>query len=105
MLYDNALLTNAYLEGFQATGEPFYREVVEETLAYVQREMTSPEGPFYSTQDADSEGVEGKFFVWSAEEIERLLGKEPAAVFNEVYGVSPEGNWEGHNILNRLQSP
>ena len=71
MLYDNALLAVAYLEAYQATGDPFYREVVEETLAYVLREMTSPEGPFYSTQDADSEGVEGKFFVWSAEEIER----------------------------------
>src|SRR5207247_3483727 len=87
MLYDNALLVQAYVEGFQATGEPFYREVVEETLAYVMREMTSPEGPFFSTQDADSEGEEGKFFVWSAAEIEQVLGKEPAAVFNEVYGV------------------
>lgn len=104
MLYDNALLTSAYLEGFQATGEPFYGDVVEETLAYVTREMTSPEGPFYSTQDADSEGEEGKFFVWSAAEIEQVLGKELAAVFEEVYGVSPEGNWEGHNILNRTRS-
>ena len=71
-------MTSAYLEAYQATGEPFYREVVEETLAYVLREMTSPEGPFYSTQDADSEGEEGKFFVWSAAEIEQVLGKELA---------------------------
>jgi uncharacterized protein YyaL (SSP411 family) len=101
MLYDNALLTAAYLEGYQAMGDPFYREVVEETLAYVTREMTSPEGPFYSTQDADSEGEEGKFFVWSAEEIDKVLGPEHAEVFNEVYGVTAEGNWEGHNILSR----
>jgi uncharacterized protein YyaL (SSP411 family) len=101
MLYDNALLSLAYLEAFQATGEPSYREVVEETLAYVRREMTSPDGPFYSTQDADSEGEEGKFFVWSAAEIEQVLGSDLAGVFNYVYGVTPEGNWEGHNILHR----
>ena len=88
MLYDNALLAVAYLEAFQATGEPFYREVVEETLAYVLREMTSPEGPFYSTQDADSEGVEGKFFVWTADEIETVLGKELAELFSDVYDVT-----------------
>jgi uncharacterized protein YyaL (SSP411 family) len=99
MLYDNALLSVAYLEGFQATGNPFYREVVEETLGYIRREMASPEGPFYSTQDADSEGVEGKFFVWSAEEIEQVLGKESADIFSYVYSVSAEGNWEDHNIL------
>src|SRR5262245_18574006 len=104
MLYDNALLGLAYLEAFQATGEPFYREVVEETLAYVRREMTSPDGPFYSTQDADSEGEEGKFFVWSAAEIEQVLGSDLAGVFNYVYGVTPEGNWEGHNILHRSKT-
>jgi uncharacterized protein YyaL (SSP411 family) len=104
MLYDNALLTLAYLEAFQATGEPSYREVVEETLAYVRREMTSPDGPFYSTQDADSEGEEGKFFVWSAAEVESVLGSDPAAEFNYVYDVTPEGNWEGHNILHRAKT-
>src|SRR5262249_24767108 len=104
MLYDNALLSLAYLEAFQATGEPSYREVVEETLAYVRREMTSPDGPFYSTQDADSEGEEGKFFVWSAAETEGVLGSDLASVFNYVYGVTPEGNWEGHNILHRSKT-
>jgi uncharacterized protein YyaL (SSP411 family) len=104
MLYDNALLGLAYLEAFQATGEPFYREVVEETLAYVRREMTSPDGPFYSTQDADSEGEEGKFFVWSAAEVEAVLGRDLAGAFDYVYGVTPEGNWEGHNILNRSKT-
>jgi uncharacterized protein len=104
MLYDNALLVPAYLEAFQITGEAFYREVVEETLAYVLREMTSPEGAFYSTQDADSEGEEGKFFVWSAAEIEQVLGKDLANIFADVYDVTPEGNWEGHNILHRSKS-
>jgi uncharacterized protein YyaL (SSP411 family) len=104
MLYDNALLSVAYLEAYQATGEIFYREVVEETMNYVLREMTNPEGPFYSSQDADSEGEEGKFFVWSAEEIEQGLGKDLADLFNEVYDVTPQGNWEGQNILNRSKT-
>ena len=104
MLYDNALLTLAYLEAFQATGEPFYREVVEQTLTYVRREMTSPDGPFFSTQDADSEGEEGKFFVWSAAEIDSVLSSDTASVFNYVYGVTPEGNWEEHNILHRSKT-
>ncbi|MCS6852964.1 MAG: thioredoxin domain-containing protein [Gemmataceae bacterium] len=104
MLYDNALLSLVYLEAYQLTREPFYRGIVEETLNYVLREMTSPEGPFYSSQDADSEGVEGKFFVWSAAEIERVLGKEVAETFNYVYEVSEEGNWEGRNILHRTKT-
>ncbi len=105
MLYDNALLVPVYLEAFQATNEPFYREIAEETLGWVLREMTSPDGPFYSTLDADSEGEEGKFYVWSAAEIERILGEEDAALFNAVYGVEPEGNWEhGHNILHRVKT-
>ncbi|HTK74226.1 MAG TPA: thioredoxin domain-containing protein, partial [Gemmataceae bacterium] len=104
MLYDNALLSVAYLEAFQATGESFYRQVVEETLDYVLREMTDASGAFYSTQDADSEGEEGKFYVWSEQEIEAVLGKELSDVFNYVYGVSRPGNWEGHNILNRAKT-
>jgi uncharacterized protein YyaL (SSP411 family) len=104
MLYDNALLTAAYLEAYQATGEPPYRRVVEETLQYLLREMTSPEGPFYSTQDADSEGEEGKFFVWSLEEVEQVLGKEKADVFSYVYDVTERGNWEEKNILHRSKT-
>jgi uncharacterized protein YyaL (SSP411 family) len=104
MLYDNALLAVAYLEAYQATGAALYRAVVEETLGYVRREMTSPEGAFYSSQDADSDGVEGKFFVWSAEEIEAVLGPDQADWFAEAYGVSREGNWEGHNVLHRART-
>jgi len=104
MLYDNALLTVAYVEAFQATGSLLYRRVVEETLDYVLREMTSPEGPFYSTQDADSEGEEGKFYVWSAPEIEQVLGSERAETLRYVYDVTPGGNWEGRNILHRLKT-
>ncbi len=113
MLYDNALLAPGYLEAYQITGEPSYRAVVEETLGWVLRDMTSPEGPFYSTLDADSEGVEGKFYVWTAEEIEQILDKDEADLFCAVYGVEPEGNWHdeaGHgppgptNILNRVKT-
>lgn len=101
MLYDNALLTVVYLEAYQASGDHFYRDIVVETLDWVRREMTSAAGPFYSTLDADSDGVEGKFYVWTAEEIEQALGKEEADLFAYVYDVQPRGNWEGHTILNR----
>ena len=75
MLYDNAQLARTYLHAWQVTGDPFFRQIVEETLDYVLREMTSPEGAFYSTQDADSEGEEGKFFVWTLDEINRAAGR------------------------------
>jgi uncharacterized protein len=104
MLYDNALLVPVYLEVHQATGDDDFARVVCETLDYVLREMTSPEGGFYSTQDADSEGVEGKFFVWSEDEIVQHLGSDDARLFNYCYDVTPRGNWEGHNILNRVKT-
>jgi uncharacterized protein YyaL (SSP411 family) len=103
MLYDNALLPLAYVEAYQATGNALYRAVTEETLGYVLREMTSPQGAFFSTQDADSDGVEGKFFVWSAAEIQAVLGSDEGKLFADVYDVSADGNWEGHNILNRAR--
>ena len=99
MLYDNALLTRLYLEGYQASGEPFFRQVVEDILAYVEREMLSPEGGFYSTQDADSEGAEGKFFVWSQDEVMQILGDEVGEIFCRYYDVTDVGNFEGKNIL------
>ena len=101
MLYDNALLVPAYLEAFQITGDSLYEKVSRETLDYVLREMTQPEGGFYSTQDADSEGIEGKFFVWSEDEIVEALGPEEGRVFCYCYDVTPRGNWEETNILNR----
>src|SRR5262249_24810379 len=104
MLYDNALLVVAYLEAFQATREPGYRQIAEETLDYVRREMTTADGAFYSTQDADSEGVEGKFFVWAVQEVQEVLGKDLAELFSYVYDVAEDGNWEGHNILHRAKT-
>jgi hypothetical protein len=98
MLYDNALLARAYLHAYQVTGDALYRRVVEETLDFVAREMRHEDGGFYSSYDADSEGVEGKFYVWQADEIRELLG-EDADLFMARYGVSDEGNWEGQNIL------
>ncbi|MBX6773300.1 MAG: thioredoxin domain-containing protein [Chloroflexi bacterium] len=105
MLYDNAQLAWVYLAAFQITGRTLYRQIVEETLDYVRREMTDPEGGFYATQDADSEGEEGRFYLWSAAEITEVLGPEDAQVFNRVFGVSEPGNFEGKNILHQARDP
>ncbi|MDP6490135.1 MAG: thioredoxin domain-containing protein [Kiritimatiellia bacterium] len=99
MLYDNALLSRVYTEAWQVTGDPFYRRIATETLDYVLRDMTGPGGGFYSAQDADSEGVEGKFYVWSRDELLALLGDETGALIADFFGVSGKGNFEGHNIL------
>ncbi|MCW5969111.1 MAG: thioredoxin domain-containing protein [Blastocatellales bacterium] len=99
MLYDNAQLARLYTEAWLATGRPLYRRIAEETLDYVLREMTDARGGFYSTQDADSEGEEGKFFVWTPAEIRQLLGDEDAALFCRYYDVTDGGNFEEKNIL------
>ncbi len=101
MLYDNALLSRTYFEAYQATQKVRYRRVGEEILNYVLREMKSPDGGFYSTQDADSEGEEGKFYLWTRDEIKKALGKEKGTPFCAYYGVGTEGNFEGGaSVLN-----
>ncbi|HJR07174.1 MAG TPA: thioredoxin domain-containing protein [Pyrinomonadaceae bacterium] len=100
MLYDNALLSRLYLHVYQVTGDEFFRRIATETYDYVAREMTDEGGAFYSTQDADSEGVEGKFFVWTTEEINELLGEEDARLVSAYYGATAGGNFEEKNILN-----
>jgi hypothetical protein len=100
MLYDNALLSRLYLHTYQATANPEARRVAEETLDYVVREMTDAAGGFYSSQDADSEGVEGKFFVWSLAEITSVLGSEDGKLFCDFFNVTERGNFESENILN-----
>lgn len=104
MLYDNALLSRVYLHDYQINKNPISRKIVEETIDYVLREMTDANGGFYSTQDADSEGEEGKFYVWTKQEIERILGTD-AESFCAYYGVTAEGNFEGKNILNIQTEP
>lgn len=98
MLYDNAQLSRVYLHAWQVTGDPFFKRIAEEIYDYILREMTAPEGGFYSTTDADSEGEEGRFFVWSKDELESLLG-EDAQTAIEYWGVTERGNFEGRNIL------
>jgi uncharacterized protein YyaL (SSP411 family) len=112
MLYDNALLARVYLHAWQVTGRPLYRRVVEETLDYIVREMTAgypddapgqtydKSGGFYSAQDADSEGEEGKFFLWTPEQVSSHLGAEEGEIFSRYFDVTPGGNFEGRNILN-----
>ena len=103
MLYDNAQLVVAYFEACQATQNPFYCDIATETLDYVLREMYDVEkGGFYSTQDADSEGVEGKFFVWEPSDVEDIIGEKNAEIFCEYYDITPQGNFEGENILHVL---
>jgi uncharacterized protein YyaL (SSP411 family) len=100
MLYDNALLADAYLDAYLVTGDENYARVLRETLNYVIRDMTEPAGGFHSTEDADSEGHEGLFYTWTPDEIEAVLGEERGATFGRVYDVSDAGNFEGRNILN-----
>ncbi len=100
MLYDNALLVSTYVEAYQLTGERRYHGLLNETLGYVLDRLTAPEGGFYSTEDADSEGVEGKYYVWSLDEVRSLLGDEKAETFAKVYDVTEHGNWEHASILN-----
>src|SRR5436309_8450672 len=99
MLYDNALLVRAYVDAHRVTGKPLYKRIVEETLDFVVREMRGANGAFYSTQDADSEGVEGKFYVWSLREFREVVGSD-ADELADYFDVTESGNFESHNILN-----
>jgi uncharacterized protein YyaL (SSP411 family) len=104
MLYDNALLTVAYLEGYQATGEEEFARIARETLHFIERDMTSPAGAFYSATDADSPDADGRreegyFFTWTPAELEAALGPERSRIVGTYYGVSPEGNFDGRSIL------
>ena len=104
MLYDNALLVEAYARAFQVTGHQRHADVACETLDYVCRELVDADGGFHCSEDADSEGVEGKYYVWSPEEVEQVLGTESARDFCVVYDISEKGNFEGKNIPNLPQS-
>ena len=104
MLYDNAQLASVYLDAYQTTHDPEYARVARETLDYVIREMQEPNGAYFSATDADSEGVEGKFFVWALDEILEILGPEAGDHFATYYDVTAKGNWEQQNVLNTPRS-
>jgi len=99
MLYDNALLSRIYLHAYLVTGNQLFRSVVEKTMDYVLKEMTSPQGAFYSTQDADSEGIEGKYYLWTPQEIIEVVGRPNGHIVADYFGVTADGNFEGQNIL------
>ncbi|HKO57269.1 MAG TPA: thioredoxin domain-containing protein [Thermoanaerobaculia bacterium] len=105
MLYDNALLARLYTRAWQFTKDPYFAQIARETLGFVERELMSPEGGFYSTLDADSEGEEGKFYVWTRASVIETLGEEEGRVFCALYDVTDRGNWEGHNILSLPRDP
>jgi len=100
MLYDNALLSQVYLHAHIVTGSLLFRRITEEIIDYVLREMTSRDGGFYSAQDADSEGMEGKYYLWTHDEVTEVLGKETASIVNAYFDITAHGNFEGRNILN-----
>jgi len=104
MLYDNALLMMSYTEAFRITGKQIYRDAAEKTAEYILREMTSPEGAFYCAQDADSDGVEGKYYVFERDEIINLLGRQTGEEFCSYYGINEKGNFEGKSIPNLLKN-
>lgn len=104
MLYDNALLSMVYLETYQYTKKPFYRIIAEQILHYINRDMTNPEGGFYSSQDADIEGVEGKYYLFKPDEITKLLKNDDAGFFNNYFDITWEGNFEGSSIPNRIKA-
>ena len=105
MLYDQALIADAYVEGFLATGDARYAGTVRGVFDYVARDLTSPQGAFFSAEDADSEGEEGRFYVWTPAQLEAVLGESDARLFAQHYGVTPQGNFEhGASILNRTRS-
>ena len=113
MLYDQALLAIAYTEAYQATGKALYAQTVREILTYVLRDLTSTEGGFYSAEDADSDGVEGKFYLWTLPQIQKILGKDETATFERIYNLEADGNFTsphamhaaGSNILHLKQTP
>ncbi len=104
MLYDNSLFITALIETFQVTGHQEFADYANDVLHYIDRDMTSDEGAFFSAEDADSEGVEGKFYVWSKEEIESILGRQTSSIAIPFYNITQEGNFEHKNILNQTQT-
>ena len=105
MLYDNALFTTALIETYQVTGKKEFADFANDLLQYIDRDMTSKEGAFFSAEDADSEGVEGKFYVWTQEEVEQILGRKTASIAIPYYNIIPGGNFDGKNILNITRDP
>ena len=100
MLYDNAQLVQTFLRTYQVTGQKFFARIAQKTLDYVLNYLTDSQGGFYSTEDADSEGQEGKFYVWTVQEVLEVLGQDIGNRFCELYDVTPGGNFEGDSILN-----
>lgn len=105
MLYDNALLLIAYIEGYEQTKDPFYKQISEQIIEFLKREMLTSSGAFYSAIDADSEGVEGKYYTWSYDEVFEILGDELGELYTTRYNITPKGNFAGENIPNRLNTP
>ncbi|MPQ32823.1 thioredoxin domain-containing protein [Clostridium estertheticum] len=102
MLYDNALLAQVYIEAFEATGKKFYKEVADKIFTYILRDMTSKEGAFYSAEDADSEGIEGKYYLLTYKEVALVLGEENCKIYCEQYDITQRGNFDGRNIPNLI---